>query len=98
VNEDDGWRSEQITLNHPSLGIYLPPLVWAEEFKHEPGSALMVFASRPYEPEDYMRGYEEFLSLVKGNCPHRLTSARTPRASTTTTRRTPWTRPGAGSC
>ena len=75
VQVDDGQHSEQITLNHPSLGIYVPPMVWAAEFKHEPGSALMVFASRPYEPEDYIRGYEEFLSLVKGKRPQCLPSA-----------------------
>lgn len=67
VEVDDGVHREQITLGHPSLGIYVPPMVWAAEFKHEPGSALMVFASRPYEPEDYIRGYEEFVSRVKRN-------------------------------
>lgn len=70
VQVDDGQHREQITLNHPSLGIYVPPMVWAAEFKHEPGSALMVFASRPYEPEDYIRGYEEFLTLSVKHRPH----------------------------
>ena len=64
VAVDDGRHREEFCLNHPSLGILVPPMIWASEFDHSPGSALMVFASHRYEPEDYIRDYQEFVTLA----------------------------------
>lgn len=64
VAVDDGNRCERFRLDRPTMGVYVPPLVWASEFHHSPDSALMVFASHPYEPEDYIREYDEFLALT----------------------------------
>lgn len=64
VAVDDGMRCEKFLLDRPSVGVYVPPLIWASEFDHSPGAALMVFASRPYEPDDYIREYDEFLALT----------------------------------
>jgi len=61
---DDGMNREVFSLDRPTLGLYVPPMVWASEFGHSPDSALMVFASHPYEPEDYIRDYDEFLALA----------------------------------
>lgn len=61
---DDGVNQEEFSLNHPTVGIYIPPMVWATEYKHSTDSTLMVFASDHYDPEDYIRDYDEFLSMV----------------------------------
>jgi acetyltransferase-like isoleucine patch superfamily enzyme len=61
---DDGSRSEEIVLATPSLGLYLPPMVWCVQYKHDAGTALLVFASDPYDPSDYIREYQEFLESV----------------------------------
>lgn len=62
---DDGRRSAEFRLDRPTLGIYVPPMVWAAEFQHTPDSVLMVFASHPYDAADYIRDYEEFRLLAQ---------------------------------
>ena len=61
---DDGIQREEFLLDRPTFGVYVPPMVWATEYKHSPDSTLMVFASHHYDPGDYIRDYKTFLSLV----------------------------------
>lgn len=62
VKVDDGTRQEEFLLDRPTLGLYVPPWVWASEYRHSHDSALMVFASHPYDAGDYIRSYPEFVS------------------------------------
>jgi UDP-2-acetamido-3-amino-2,3-dideoxy-glucuronate N-acetyltransferase len=62
---DDGKESEEISLDSPDIGLYLPPMVWAVQYKYSSDALLLVFASDPYDPADYIRDYDEFLSLVR---------------------------------
>jgi UDP-2-acetamido-3-amino-2,3-dideoxy-glucuronate N-acetyltransferase len=62
---DDGQRREEHVLDRPTLGILVPPRVWASEFDHSDGSRLFVFASHPYDPKDYIRDYGEFLDALR---------------------------------
>lgn len=64
VAVDDGRHRQEFCLNHPAVGILVPPMVWASEYDHSPDSALLVFASHRYEPEDYIRDYQEFVALA----------------------------------
>jgi dTDP-4-dehydrorhamnose 3,5-epimerase-like enzyme len=57
---DDGHQREEFVLDRPTLGIYVPPMVWAAEYGHSFDSTLMVFASHYYDSEDYIREYSEF--------------------------------------
>ncbi len=61
---DDGANREVFRLGRPSTGLYVPPMIWLTEFNHTQDAALLIFASRPYEPEDYIRDYEVFRGLV----------------------------------
>jgi UDP-2-acetamido-3-amino-2,3-dideoxy-glucuronate N-acetyltransferase len=61
---DDGENREEFCLNRPTFGVLVPPMVWATEHLHSADSVLLVLASRPYEPEDYIRDYREFLTMV----------------------------------
>jgi acetyltransferase-like isoleucine patch superfamily enzyme/dTDP-4-dehydrorhamnose 3,5-epimerase-like enzyme len=63
---DDGNRSEEIALDTPSLGLYLPPMIWAVQYKYSADALLLVFASDHYDPADYVRDYDEFLALIRG--------------------------------
>ena len=65
---DDGRNQETFVLEHPSLAVYLPPMVWGVQHSYTPGSVLLVLASAKYDPADYIRDYTEFLRLVKA--PH----------------------------
>jgi UDP-2-acetamido-3-amino-2,3-dideoxy-glucuronate N-acetyltransferase len=61
---DDGATSEEIVLDAPHLGLYLPPMIWAVQYKYSEDALLLVFASDPYDPADYIRDYEEFRALI----------------------------------
>ena len=61
---DDGINRTEILLDHPELGLYIPPMVWATEYKYSSDAVLMVLASHKYEEEDYIRDYDEFLRKV----------------------------------
>jgi len=61
---DDGSGSRvEVGLDRPSLGVYIPPLVWSVQYKYSPGSVLLVLASATYDPDEYIRDYEEFVTL-----------------------------------
>ena len=61
---DDGKTSEEVTLSEPNVGLYVPPMVWAVQYRYSPDALLLVLASDPYDPDDYIRNYDEFLAAV----------------------------------
>ena len=61
VDIDDGKEKYQIILDSPELGLYLPPLIWAEQYNYSSDAVLLVFASELYDDQDYIRDYEKFL-------------------------------------
>jgi UDP-2-acetamido-3-amino-2,3-dideoxy-glucuronate N-acetyltransferase len=61
---DDGAARAEVRLADPTIGLYLPPMVWGIQYKFDADAVLMVLASRPYESDDYVRDYEEFRRLV----------------------------------
>lgn len=58
---DDGRTREEVTLDRPSVGLYVGPMVW-REMRFSPGAVLMVLASEAYDEADYVRSYDEFQS------------------------------------
>lgn len=64
---DDGTHREEFLLNRPSFGVYVPAMIWATEYKHSPDSTLMVFTSDYYDPDDYIRDYQTFLTARKAS-------------------------------
>jgi hypothetical protein len=62
---DDGEHREEFVLDKPSLGLYLPPLTWAVQYKYTDDAVLLVFASDRYNPQDYIRDYDEFRRLAR---------------------------------
>ena len=62
---DDGATREEVILRDPAMGLHLPAMVWATQYKYSPDAVLVVFASESYDPADYIRDYEDFLRLRK---------------------------------
>jgi UDP-2-acetamido-3-amino-2,3-dideoxy-glucuronate N-acetyltransferase len=62
---DDGLNREELTLDAPDRGIYIPPMVWGTQYKYSPDAVLMVLASEFYAADDYIRDFDEFLSAVR---------------------------------
>jgi acetyltransferase-like isoleucine patch superfamily enzyme/dTDP-4-dehydrorhamnose 3,5-epimerase-like enzyme len=59
---DDGEHRRNVELSDPTTGLYVPPMVWTTQYRHEPGSTLLVFASDEYDAGDYIRDYSEFVA------------------------------------
>lgn len=62
---DDGTRSEEIVLDRPDTGLYVPPMTWAIQYKYSADALLLVFASHHYDPDDYIRDYDAFQAAVQ---------------------------------
>jgi UDP-2-acetamido-3-amino-2,3-dideoxy-glucuronate N-acetyltransferase len=62
---DDGHTRQEYRLDHPTLGLYVPPLVWTAQYHHSQDCFLTVFASHRYDPAEYLRDYDEFLRLTR---------------------------------
>lgn len=62
---DDGTHREEFVLDNPSIGVYLPPMVWGIQYRYSKDAVLMVLASEHYASDDYIRDYEQFLALVR---------------------------------
>jgi len=58
---DDGNKRLEIPLDNPGVGLYVPPMVWAIQYKYTGDAILMVLASQVYDPDDYIRDYDEFI-------------------------------------
>lgn len=61
---DDGTNRAEILLNNPGVGLHIPPMIWATEYKYSPDAVLLALASDMYRADDYIRDYEEFLKEV----------------------------------
>ncbi len=61
---DDGISRCEVILDRPDVGVYMPALTWGTQYRYSSDAALLVFASHAYDPEDYIRTYEEFLDAV----------------------------------
>ncbi|MEI7781977.1 MAG: FdtA/QdtA family cupin domain-containing protein [Planctomycetota bacterium] len=61
---DDGIHKEELQLSTPTVGLYVPPKVWAAQYSYSRNAVLMVLASAPYDPSDYIRDYDEFLQIT----------------------------------
>jgi acetyltransferase-like isoleucine patch superfamily enzyme/dTDP-4-dehydrorhamnose 3,5-epimerase-like enzyme len=65
VIADDGRHRQEFLLDSSARGVYLPPMTWGVQYDYSADAALLVFASHPYAPRDYVRDYDEFLRLVR---------------------------------
>lgn len=63
---DDGSQRDELILDDPTVGLYIPPMVWSVQYKYSPDAVLAVLASAPYDPADYIRDYDEYILLVRG--------------------------------
>jgi len=62
VDCTDGVQSVEFDLDHPNIGLYIPPSIWAEQRYKTADAALTVLCDRVYEPDDYIREFPEYLT------------------------------------
>jgi dTDP-4-dehydrorhamnose 3,5-epimerase-like enzyme len=61
---DDGRNQAEVLLDRATLGLYIPPRIWAVQHTYSSDAMLLVLASEIYRAEDYIRDYEEFLREI----------------------------------
>jgi UDP-2-acetamido-3-amino-2,3-dideoxy-glucuronate N-acetyltransferase len=61
---DDGRNRVEVVLDRPNLGLHIPPMVWGIQYKYSSDAVLVVLTSDVYRSEDYIRNYDEFMSLT----------------------------------
>jgi UDP-2-acetamido-3-amino-2,3-dideoxy-glucuronate N-acetyltransferase len=61
---DDGQARAEVRLDTPYLGLYIPNMVWAIQYKYTRDAVLLVLASHPYDSADYIRDYDEYLAAI----------------------------------
>ena len=61
---DDAREREEIVLDSPRIGLYIPPMTWVTQYRHSADALLLVLASEAYDPDDYLRDYDEFRRLA----------------------------------
>lgn len=60
---DDGENKKKFTLNRSYYGLYVPAGLWREMENFSTNSLALEFGSMNFNPEDYIREYDEFLKL-----------------------------------
>lgn len=63
---DDGSVNREICLDAPDKGVYMPAMIWGVQYKFSKDAVLMVFASHPYDSEEYIRDYGLFVAEKSG--------------------------------
>ncbi len=58
---DNGSARQEIQLDSPSFGLYMSPMTWGTQYRFSSDAVLLVAASLPYDADDYIRDYKQFL-------------------------------------
>lgn len=61
---DDGKARREVVLDRPDVGLYMPPMIWGTQYRYTRDAVLLVLASHPYDPADYIRSYDEFRAEI----------------------------------
>jgi hypothetical protein len=64
ISIDEGAETCEERLDHPTQGLYAPPLVWIELKEFTPDAVCLVLASEHFDEADYVRDRVEFQRLV----------------------------------
>ena len=64
VRIDNGSESRVILLDRPGIGLYLSSMLWKDMYDFSSNSVLLVLASRHYNPDEYIRNYDDYLSIL----------------------------------
>lgn len=62
---DNGKEKEEVFLNNPNQGIFLDKMMWHDMVDFQKDTILFVVASDIYNESDYIRDYNNFISLTK---------------------------------
>jgi serine acetyltransferase/dTDP-4-dehydrorhamnose 3,5-epimerase-like enzyme len=64
IAADNGHAQDEVLLDRPNLGIYVPPMIWSVQYRFSADAVLLVLCSDFYDPDDYIRDYADFMELA----------------------------------
>ena len=67
VKVTDGKNEKLYVLDKPYKGIYIPKMVWKDKYDFSEDAVLLVLSSEPYDVEEYIRDYQEYIKEVNYN-------------------------------
>lgn len=67
IKLNNGEEEKIVLLEKPYEGLYVSNIMWREMFDFSPDAVLLVLASELYDPDDYIRDFDEFLKYVHEN-------------------------------
>lgn len=62
---NDGTKEQKYSLNRSYYGLYVPNMTWRQMLNFSTNSLALVLASTPYEADDYIRSFDDFLKGAK---------------------------------
>lgn len=66
---DDCKNACELRLDSPKVGLYIPAGIWGIQYEFSQDAILAVYASEAYNPNDYIRSYDEYKKFVSQNNP-----------------------------
>jgi dTDP-4-dehydrorhamnose 3,5-epimerase-like enzyme len=61
---DDGNQRSEMSLDRPSIGLYIAGPVWREICEISQDCVILVLADEYYDENDYVRNYDDFLRMI----------------------------------
>lgn len=65
VEYEDSEGKHTLILDRGTMGLYLPPLVWAKQSNFSVDCILLVLASDPYDADDYIHEHADFVRIIE---------------------------------
>ncbi len=62
---DNGTTKEYVKLDSPNQGLLIKDIIWREMHYFSKDCVLVVLANKPYDEDDYLRDYNEFLNFIQ---------------------------------
>jgi len=64
---NDGQKEDKFSLNRSYYGLYVPNCMWRQMQNFSTNSLALVVSSTPYDPEDYIYDFDEFLNFRRAD-------------------------------
>lgn len=64
VELSDGHERRTFSLQSPTRGLYMPPMIFVRLFDFSPGATCLVLADTPYERSRSIRSWPEYLAAI----------------------------------
>ena len=61
---DDGTDRRIFKLDTPLKGLYIPKMIWTEQYYYDSSTILLAMASHHFDESDYIRDYAKFKEAV----------------------------------